>query len=62
MKTLVMKDCGLVSLDDNEISFIDGGSWWGSAKGSILSELVKGVINNWDEVKREFVAGWNIDK
>ena len=52
----------MVPLGEDELVAVDGGGWKTIVKGTLLWELVSGVINNWDDVKRGFVDGWNIDK
>ncbi len=63
MKTMELNKLGLLPLTTLELTETDGGGW--------LKKLLKRVtpwaigyeiIQNWDEVKAGFVAGWNFDQ
>ncbi len=63
MEKLKMECYGMVPLGEDELVAVEGGRGWKTVvKGTLLWELVSGVINNWDDVKKGFVDGWNIDK
>lgn len=48
-----LENLGLVELNAQEVETTEGGTaWW-------VEYIISGVIDNWDEVKREFVAGYH---
>ena len=63
MKPLVCENYEVQWIDGEEMRLLDGGGWWNKiVKGTIWYEAVTGIINDWDNVKKNFVDGWNIDQ
>ncbi len=63
MKVFVLEEHGMQMLDSQELMTVEGGSWWNKViKGTLWYEAVSGIINDWDNVKKAFVDGWNIDQ
>jgi hypothetical protein len=58
-----MAELQLVPLSPVELNVINGGSWWEKkVKSTLWYEVFRGIADNWEEVKAQFVNGWNIDK
>ena len=59
MQTNQWQNLGVSELEANEFESIYGGSWPVWLKGVTWVGIASEVIDNWDEIKKGLVDGWN---